>query len=268
MPVASEAELAEPVSPRSNTETLFESLEFEVLSCEHAASLSSGSAAEESFCDAEDGVIVLSAESDDESSVASTEGHHWLVVEQDHAEHFSIASDVEEEQWCELGARAQELPTEATAQILAAAMLQFNSPLLEVDQKFRGDVTHQWIEALVGFPRVNGAFCLGRVTVSLAHTDRARCDPFLGAGARVAIMNTGPEAWAAGTALRIVAGDAYGFDAMHIGSVEAGCGADITLDLALPLLPTGFVGQRSAWVLVDDKGDPFGPLLVLEVVWM
>jgi len=266
IPQASEADMAEPVSPRSNSETSFESLEFEVLSCERAASFSSVSAAEESFCDSEDEVIVLSAHTDDgEISVASSEGHHWFVVDQ---EDVSIASGVEEEQCDELGACVEKLPTQATAQLLAAAMLQFSSPLLENDQNFRGDVTNQWIEALVGFPRVNGAFCLGRVAVSLTHAERARCVPFLGAAARVAIMNTSTEPWNTGTSLRIVAGDAYGFDATHIGPVEAGCGADITLDLALPLFPTGFAGQRSAWVLADDKGDPFGPLLVLEVVWI
>merc|ERR1719461_99627 len=103
-------------------------------------------------------------------------------------------------------------------------MLQCSSPLLEADLGLRGDVTHQWIEALVGFPRVNGAFCLGRITVSLAHTRRAGCIPFLGTAARVAIMNTGSQPWTIGTTLRVVAGEAYGFDAMHIGSVEAGSG--------------------------------------------
>merc|ERR1712156_1303371 len=167
--------------------------EFEVLSCGRATSFSSVSVAEESFCDVEDADVVLSAQSDDETSVASSEGHHWLIVDQDHGEHLSIASGYEE---CdELGACVEKLPMQATAQLLAATMLQFSSPLLETDLEFRGDVTHRWIEALVGFPRVNGAFCLGRVTVSLAHTERTGCIPFLGAAARVAIMNTGTEPW-------------------------------------------------------------------------
>jgi len=58
---------------------------------------------------------------------------------------------------------------------------------------------------------------------------------------------------------------------MHIGDLQPGQGADLQLDLHVPAdccCPGTGYGTRSGWVLTDDIGRPFGPLLVLEVMWM
>jgi len=126
----------------------------------------------------------------------------------------------------------------------------------------RGDMTAQWAPALAGFPEVAGAVCLGRIVADVA-------SPVL-VLARVAVLNNGNCDWPEATALRLTAGDALGFPALPIGAVPVGQGAELTLDLRTftpPDVVPG-VGRRSAWVLEDGLGRPFGPLLIMEVVWM
>jgi len=129
----------------------------------------------------------------------------------------------------------------------------------------RGDATGQWGSALAGFPEVSSAFCLGRVVVSSVARAAGQGLPIF---ARVALRNVGASPWPAATSLRIVAGDAYGFDCMHIGAIGPGHAADVLLDLMVMAecgLEAG-CGRRSAWVLEDGCGNPFGPLLTFEVV--
>eukprot|EP00929_Paragymnodinium_shiwhaense_P071300 TRINITY_DN36261_c0_g1_i1.p1 TRINITY_DN36261_c0_g1~~TRINITY_DN36261_c0_g1_i1.p1 ORF type:complete len:274 (+),score=48.15 TRINITY_DN36261_c0_g1_i1:122-943(+) len=134
------------------------------------------------------------------------------------------------------------------------------------------DVTHEWMLAFHSFPGVTGAFCLGRLALSLRCAG-ASAMPHALVCAQVALRNGGAAAWPKATALRVVAGDPYGFDVMPIGPLPSGHGACLTMDLCIPspaVQDKGVsigCGKRSAWVLTDDLGRPFGPLLVLEIVW-
>jgi len=127
------------------------------------------------------------------------------------------------------------------------------------------DITASWADALEGFPAVCSIYSLGRIAIN--PEARYAGTLALPVVARIAVLNNGKCAWPEATALRIVAGDPFGFDALACGGVLPGCGAEFTLDLSVPACGDRGTGVRSAWVLTDDHGRPFGPLLVVEVVW-
>lgn len=140
--------------------------------------------------------------------------------------------------------------------------------LLGVDQKeleyglwecdgYQGHASGMWMEALKEFPQVDGAYCLGRLAKEPGVSFKS-----LGALVRLVVCNSGKEAWPHGTALRLVAGHGFGFDALEVGALGPDEAAEMLLDLTLPM---GHVG-RSGWVFEDGYGCPFGPLLVLELV--
>lgn len=158
--------------------------------------------------------------------------------------------------------------SEASATLLATELLLPGNDSVTECKGHRMDVTECWFEALKGFPRVTNAFCLGRIMVQSA--TRTQCIN-LSASMRFAVRNDGLATWPAATALHIVAGNAYGCDVLEIGQIEKGHGADMLLGLNLHAdggsIEKGS-GKRSAWVLVDSGGEPFGPLIVLEVIWV
>jgi len=167
---------------------------------------------------------------------------------------------------------AKEVPQLAVAcmasgKLLAAQPLMLGSGQLLECYGESGDVTARWSAAFESFPGVSGAYCLGRIAVAVREAE-AQLLPVV---ASVVVLNDGAREWSAGTALRIVAGDAHGFDMMPAGPLAAGQAAELRLDLLVPTdgkdVSSG-CGKRSAWVLTDEFGEPFGPLLVLEVVWM
>mmetsp|Transcript_55421 Transcript_55421/g.164759 ORF Transcript_55421/g.164759 Transcript_55421/m.164759 type:complete len:279 (-) Transcript_55421:112-948(-) len=227
------------------------------------------------FLDAEDKVSLSSgqaAEDEEDQMQESTAASSAPVSKPEESVELDVpAEEAEEPEGSEEPEAAEEpeempeaaLPLQtAAAALLAGAPLHLGSNLLAECEGFRGDITKQWAAAFEGFPCVVGAFCLGRLLVLPGR--RPGGAP---AVARAVVINNGCTAWPAATALRIVAGDAYGFGAMHVGSLLPGEGADLALDLVLPTDGQSGSGRRSAWVLTDDCGEPFGPLLVLEVVW-
>lgn len=226
----------------------------------------------------DDELALPPADAEDSDSMASVESQ-WLLVGEEEALSIGEAEEdlgsTEEEEGRPRAGAGEEAeagpPPEplgpgpaAKAELLAAAPVRLGSPWLVDCEGFRGEVTHQWAAAFEHFPSIAGAYCLGRVLV--APPAKASGVQGLEVVARAALRNGGSAAWPVGTSLRIVAGDSYGFDAMHIGPIEPGHGADLTLDLVLPTADEQ-PGKRSAWVLADDCGCPFGPILVLEVIW-
>lgn len=186
-------------------------------------------------------------EADDLQSLASTE-NQWIIV------------DLEEEEEEEQAEKKESEAGQPFATLMACGPVRLGNELLAEVQGFAGlDLLELCQPVLENFPAVTSACCMGRVAV-LQAAQEGHCLPAI---TSVIVQNSGQEAWPDGTSLRIVAGDPYGFDAMPVGALPPGHAAELTLDLALHV-PSGS-GCRSCWVLVDSHGEPFGPLLCLEV---
>lgn len=84
---------------------------------------------------------------------------------------------------------------------------------------------------------------------------------------RVVVRNDGDMTWPKETTLRLVAGCGFGFDSLGLGPLAPGHMAELVVDVMVPAVASSHAGERSAWVLEDGLGRPFGPLLVLEVLW-
>lgn len=239
------AETAHPLEPTDN----FESAEFEVWTR-----------------------VGEDARPEDLDSVATAESQ-WLFVD---AEEELTGQHLEDAQIQMMPSPEKQLEVveaPAAAELLAVMPLQPGSPMITECQGFRGDVTEQWCAAFEGFTGLTGAVCLGRAIVlpAFATAGLGTRPSHLPLDVHVQVLNSGPAAWPDAACLRCVAGDPHGFDLMHIGALLPGQGADLQLDLHISAdggCPGTQLGARSAWVLTDDVGRPFGPLLVLEVMWL
>jgi len=117
------------------------------------------------------------------------------------------------------------------------------------------NITDEWRPILSQFNSMKQAFLLGRV--------------FLDSGAshssvmavHFALGNDGTASWPANTTLRIAAGNSLGCEQVNAGEVPVGSVLEVTLKLDLP---SGIDANRSAWAL-ESNGEPFGPMLILEV---
>jgi len=220
----------------------------------------------ESFVDLED--FHSCAREDQSSDPDGATESQWFIVDADEPE---ILDDDNDEENYEIPLPSvPEVPHDAlNGAIIAATPLSLGSACLAECEGFRGDVTAQWEQAFSEAPCVNSAFRLGRILV-LPHMIHKEQSSSLPAIVRVVVHNTSSSPWPDATTLRLVAGEAHNFDMMHLGCVLPGHAADMTLDLNICMdsSNTSGCGCRSAWVLVDDLGCPFGPLLVLEVMWL
>lgn len=219
---------------------------------------------------------------DDADSVA-TDDSEWLILEAEEGELVAeerLKTDSEDEDWnqtisapllspmMEEGGAKNPEPKEAgpSAILLQADAFRLGHGCLAQCGDHGGDITACWAKALEGFPAVSSIFNLGRIVVSPEAA--ATGNSTLSVVAPAVVFNNGGVAWPEATTLRIVAGDPFGFDVLPCGGVWQGCAAELVLDLTVPVVPTsGWTGGRSAWVLTDGEGTPFGPLLVVEVVW-
>jgi len=226
------------------------------------------------------------ADQEDGASVAS--GQSWLLVEgeaealQEDEEDTTIvvvASDGEEQEEstqevnpiaAAMDAMAEEV---AKKEEEASATFWFNKPLevggngeLEEIPGHQGEQTTKWFEALKNFSGVKGAWCLGRIGISKAVDANAggACTVV----ARAVVRNDGSETWPEASTLRLVAGAGWGLHELPVGPLPAGHACELVLDVAVPagLAAWPGAGERSAWVLEDGTGRPFGPLLFLEVM--
>jgi len=215
---------------------------------------------------------------DDVMSI-TTEGSNWCFVEAEEGEmpvEEMLMSDAEEksdEEWSEMPEPTVEEKPEPSMEAASSALVLWSNPfelghpLLAQCEGHGGDVTSSWAQALEGFPAVPSIFCLGRIEVSPAAAGCRPSSATLSVVARVAVFNDSPCTWPEETALRIVAGDCLGLPELHCGGLPPGCGAELVLDLEVPAEATRGMGGRSCWVLADADGEPFGPVLVVEVMW-
>ncbi|CAE8589512.1 unnamed protein product [Polarella glacialis] len=231
-------------------------------------------------------------QSDDWQSSATTESQWLLVDEVD--EEDGPASDLEgaesdlEGESCSPAREEEPQHCRAapSARLLTCSPLEVGSDLLVVQEGSCGrDLTQLCSPALEAFPDVSCARCIGHVAskgrvtkvvpASLAqlveHLTEGPQDTasnVFPAVARAIVRNDGQEAWPEETALHLVLGESFGFGMLHIGALLPGHAAEIHLDLGLTAGPSAQCGgRRSAWVLADQHGEPFGPLLVLEVAF-
>lgn len=162
-----------------------------------------------------------------------------------------------------------DLPSEAGhAEVPAVPMAAVMGSTLEVggdqpmfeDVELRGDVTEEFSELLEHYPNVTQAYRLGCVALSLG----AGGD---GAGSvisKILVKNTGAVPWPQGSSLRSVAGPHHGLSDLMLGAVPAGDKVEVVLDLVIKQGD----GGRSAWAMCDGRGEPYGPLLLFETVYM
>lgn len=146
-----------------------------------------------------------------------------------------------------LSARVLGADVETTA--AAHAIIQLPDTL--------GDVTEQFTGLLAQYPKVGQAFRLGQLHIM--HEEPGAC-----AIAKAIITNNGAIPWPETAALQCVAGPAYAFPGLSLGAVPAGETVELVLDFNFG---PGQAGEAalSAWAMIDEYGEPFGPVLLLEV---
>jgi hypothetical protein len=121
-----------------------------------------------------------------------------------------------------------------------------------------GDVTDEYASLLAQYPHLKQAFRLGQVHVNHAL-------PSTGLLAKVVVANDGAVAWPEMTRIAVVAGPDYGFPHLPLAPLAPNEGAEIVMDLSVG---HGQIGESSlsAWTLVDEFDQPFGALMLLEIV--
>lgn len=116
------------------------------------------------------------------------------------------------------------------------------------------DVTCTFAQVLATFPAMGAAHLLGRIVATA---------PGGIATISLSIANVGSSSWSSETRLQLAAGEGYGLQTLHVGSVPPGVCVELVLQLLVS--PAG-ANTQSLWALEDGSGEPFGPMLVLEVV--
>jgi len=149
-----------------------------------------------------------------------------------------------------------ECPKQLSAVLHGEPALELHSDSIVLAPLETRDVTNEWSPILSNFPSMKQAFLLGRVFL-----DRSASDASVMA-VHLVLGNSGNTAWPAGTALRIAAGHPFGCEQVTAGEVPVGAVLEITLKLNLPC---DMEANRSAWAL-ECNGEPFGPMIILEVM--
>lgn len=164
------------------------------------------------------------------------------------------------------------LPPNVDGMALSAAVfgdveLEAFSGMLSEDQSVPRGFAPDLDFATEGFPNVRDSYRLGRLVLSRSEQQ----DNFALARARIYIANVGTVTWPADATLRLVSGADFSLVELPIGQpVEPASHAELTLQFRIPVQSAGADSAdavRSAWVL-EAWGEPFGPLLLLEVTWI
>jgi len=151
-----------------------------------------------------------------------------------------------------------EIGPEKSAKVLQAVMTFGNTEQGVFDlAEARGDVTQEFAGLLSQYPQVNQAFRLGRLAIFHGEPDASSM-------VKVIITNNGTLSWPEVSALRAVSGPAYGFPELALGAVPPGETVELVMDLAFGLWQAG-AAECSGWAMIDEHGQPYGPLLLLEV---
>jgi len=155
----------------------------------------------------------------------------------------------------------QEVVVQYSASVLEAVPLVLGVEATE-DTSARGDVTEDLKDALRSFG-LKQAYRLGRTIIPTSSSTG-----LVPAEAKAVVTNDGSIPWPESAAIGIAAGDAFGLPSMSLGALRPGEAAEIIFDLNLPLKQEpGEV--RSVWTMMDSAtGEPFGPLFIIEALWM
>jgi len=149
-----------------------------------------------------------------------------------------------------------ECPKQLSAVLHGEPSLELLSDSIALAPLETRDITHEWGPILSQFSSMKQAFLLGRVFL-----DRSASHPCVMA-VHLVLGNDGNAAWPADTTLRIAAGNPLGCEEVTAGEVPVGSVLDVTLKLDLPI---DLEANRSAWAL-ECNGEPFGPMIILEVI--
>jgi len=148
-----------------------------------------------------------------------------------------------------------------SAVVLGNASVELHHASVFADETAPRDATADLNLSLDSFPGVDLAFRLARLAVARVPDGGeapVTVDLYVG--------NDGATAWPDSTSLRLISGPDLGLNELPVGAVAAGNHVELTLHFRIPL-DSDEPSVRSAWVL-EAAGDPFGPLLLLEVDWM
>mmetsp|Transcript_51470 Transcript_51470/g.130904 ORF Transcript_51470/g.130904 Transcript_51470/m.130904 type:complete len:589 (-) Transcript_51470:142-1908(-) len=153
-----------------------------------------------------------------------------------------------------------------SAVVLSESHLELHHTALSEDASFPRDATADLGSVLDPFPGVHTAYRLGRLvarrTGSAEEHGVAIAQVFLG--------NDGLDMWPSSTMLRLISGSDLGLIELSVGEVQSGAHVELTLQFKVPLasdVEDAEDSVRSAWVL-EASGEPFGPLLLVEVRWV
>lgn len=198
---------------------------------------------------------------------ASFEAHQGTSLDEEPAEEpaetvsevVTIESEVDEENQIDL--EAPKAPEPLSAQVISADLQLGNDAMVEQSEA-RGDVSPEF-EALLGdgeYHLVTQAFRLGRIFMSGGSGGKAF--------AKAYVRNDGSVQWPGNALLRSCSGPSHGFCELALNyAVPVGDTVELVLDLEVEAQEGG-AAARSAWVMCNGEGEPFGPLLILEVVHM
>jgi hypothetical protein len=125
------------------------------------------------------------------------------------------------------------------------------------DAELRGDVTNEFRELLVQYPNVTQVYRLGCVAFSAGGNGNS-----IDVVSKIIVQNTGKLAWPDFSSIRSVVGPSHGLSEMMLGAVPAGDKVEIVLDLKI----NEGQGGRSSWAMCDQWGEPFGPVLLFEII--
>jgi len=205
------------------------------------------------------------AESDAEETAPTSDGD-WEKPSEE-----GMTSDTVSQVSDEVAAQEEQEQEEAEAQALEASLVAAKSAKV-VDARMtfgdsadvvfdlvesRGDVTEEFAGILSQYPSVTQAFRIGHLAVHHGA-------PEASAIAKVVVTNDGALPWPELSKLRNVTGPAYSFPEMELGPVPPGDAVELVLDFSLGLGQPG-ESAMSGWAMVDEEGQPFGPLLLFEV---
>jgi len=169
-----------------------------------------------------------------------------------------VAQEEQEQDEAEAQALEASLVAAKSAKVMDARMNFGDSAEVVFDLvESRGDVTEEFAGILSQYPGVTQAFRIGHLAVYHGATEAS-------ATAKVVVTNDGALPWPELSKLRSVTGPAYGFPEMELGPVPPGDAVELVLDLSLGLGQQGEAAM-SGWAMVDEEGQPFGPLLVFDV---
>jgi len=147
----------------------------------------------------------------------------------------------------------------ASAKVLNATLqLHGGDAVMAENPGVCGDATEEFAAQISNYPHITSAYRLGQVLVSGAGGP---------AEVKIVLENNGGLPWSEAASVRHAAGPSHNFAALQLAAVPAGDKVELVLDFSFGSGESGTRAQ-SAWVVCNEKNEPFGPLLILELIWI